>query len=147
MWTVKLSLTAALGAPVALISIPELSIATCPCGCHRSRKTAEGSAAIVRWTSIRSFVTFSSCHQAGRDPAEVDVTWMTPLILTTSDQNTVEVREMLAAAVSAEEIAGFRCSGLKWPLLVQGGEEGGDVAGEEFRFLGGGRGPPAGRPR
>ena len=32
---------------------------------------------------------------------------MTPLILTTSDQNTAEVRQMLAAAGSAEETAGF----------------------------------------
>ena len=35
------------------------------------------------------------------------MTWMTPLILTTSDQNTTDVREMLAAAASAEETAGF----------------------------------------
>jgi F420-dependent oxidoreductase-like protein len=47
------------------------------------------------------------CAEVGRDPAEVDVTWMTPLILTTSDQNTAEVRQMLTAAGSAEEIAGF----------------------------------------
>jgi len=47
------------------------------------------------------------CAEVGRDPAEVGVTWMTPLILTTSSQNTAEVREMLAAAGSAEEIAGF----------------------------------------
>jgi F420-dependent oxidoreductase-like protein len=47
------------------------------------------------------------CAEVGRDPAEVDVTWMTPLILTTSDQNTAEVRQMLAAAASAEETAGF----------------------------------------
>ena len=47
------------------------------------------------------------CEEAGRDPAEVDVTWMTPLILTTSEQNTAEVRQMLAAAGAAEEIAGF----------------------------------------
>jgi F420-dependent oxidoreductase-like protein len=47
------------------------------------------------------------CAEVGRDPAEVGVTWMTPLILTTSGQNTAEVREMLAAAGSAEEIAGF----------------------------------------
>jgi alkanesulfonate monooxygenase SsuD/methylene tetrahydromethanopterin reductase-like flavin-dependent oxidoreductase (luciferase family) len=47
------------------------------------------------------------CAEVGRDPAEVDVTWMTPLILTTSDQNTAEVRQMLAAAASAEEIAGL----------------------------------------
>jgi F420-dependent oxidoreductase-like protein len=47
------------------------------------------------------------CAEVGRDPSEVDVTWMTPLILTTSDENTAEVREMLAAAGSPEEIAGF----------------------------------------
>jgi F420-dependent oxidoreductase-like protein len=47
------------------------------------------------------------CADVGRDPAEIDVTWMTPLILTTSEQNTAEVRQMLAAAASAEEIAGF----------------------------------------
>src|SRR5580700_10374190 len=47
------------------------------------------------------------CAEAGRDPAEVGVTWMTPLILTTSSQNTAEVREMVAAAVPAEQIAGF----------------------------------------
>ena len=47
------------------------------------------------------------CSEVGRDPAEVGVTWMTPLILTTSSQNTAEVHEMLAAAGSAEEIAGF----------------------------------------
>jgi Luciferase-like monooxygenase len=42
-----------------------------------------------------------------RHCAEVSVTWMTPLILTTSSQNTAEVHEMLAAAGSAEETAGF----------------------------------------
>src|SRR5271165_4390151 len=47
------------------------------------------------------------CAEVGRDPAEVGVTWMTPLILTTSAQNTAEMREMLAASGSAEEIAGF----------------------------------------
>jgi F420-dependent oxidoreductase-like protein len=47
------------------------------------------------------------CADVGRDPAEVDVTWMSPLILTTSDKNTAEMREMLAASGSAEEIAGF----------------------------------------
>jgi F420-dependent oxidoreductase-like protein len=47
------------------------------------------------------------CAEVGRDPAEVGVTWMTPLILTTSSQNTAEVREMLAGAASAEETAGF----------------------------------------
>jgi alkanesulfonate monooxygenase SsuD/methylene tetrahydromethanopterin reductase-like flavin-dependent oxidoreductase (luciferase family) len=47
------------------------------------------------------------CAEVGRDPAEVDVTWMTPLILTTSSQNTAETREMLAAVSSAEDTAGF----------------------------------------
>src|SRR5580700_964959 len=47
------------------------------------------------------------CADVGRDPAEVTITWMSPLILTTSDENTAEVRQMLAAAGSAEEIAGF----------------------------------------
>ncbi len=47
------------------------------------------------------------CADVGRDPAEVSVTWMSPLILTTSDQNTIETREMLAAAASATETAGF----------------------------------------
>jgi F420-dependent oxidoreductase-like protein len=47
------------------------------------------------------------CAKVGRDPAEVSVTWMTPLILTTSSQNTAEVNQMLAAAASPEEIGGF----------------------------------------
>ena len=47
------------------------------------------------------------CAEVGRDPAEVGVTWMTPLILTTSSQNTAEVHEMLAAAGSPEQTAGF----------------------------------------
>jgi F420-dependent oxidoreductase-like protein len=47
------------------------------------------------------------CEEVGRDPAEVEVTWMTPLILTTSEQNTIETRELLAAAASATETAGF----------------------------------------
>jgi F420-dependent oxidoreductase-like protein len=47
------------------------------------------------------------CAEVGRDPAEVIVTWMTPLILTTSSQNTAEMREILAASGPAEDIAGF----------------------------------------
>jgi alkanesulfonate monooxygenase SsuD/methylene tetrahydromethanopterin reductase-like flavin-dependent oxidoreductase (luciferase family) len=47
------------------------------------------------------------CAEVGRDPTEVVITWMTPLILTTSDQNTTEMRGILAASASAEEIAGF----------------------------------------
>ncbi|MGH3405567.1 MAG: LLM class flavin-dependent oxidoreductase [Streptosporangiaceae bacterium] len=47
------------------------------------------------------------CAEVGRDPAEVRVTWMTPLILTSSSQNTAEVWEMLAAVASPEDLAGF----------------------------------------
>ncbi len=47
------------------------------------------------------------CAEVGRDPAEISVTWMSPLILTTSSQNTAEVHEMLAASAPAEETAGF----------------------------------------
>jgi F420-dependent oxidoreductase-like protein len=47
------------------------------------------------------------CADLGRDPAEIAVTWMTPLILTASAQNTTEMRELLAASVPADEAAGF----------------------------------------
>jgi len=47
------------------------------------------------------------CAEVGRDPAEIGVTWMAPLILTTSAENTTEVRDMLAASAPAEEVAGF----------------------------------------
>jgi F420-dependent oxidoreductase-like protein len=47
------------------------------------------------------------CAEVGRDPAEVGVTWMTPLILTSSSQNTAEVWEMLGAVGSPEDLAGF----------------------------------------
>ena len=47
------------------------------------------------------------CADVGRDPAEVDITWMTPLILTTSEENTTEMRGILAASASADEVAGF----------------------------------------
>jgi F420-dependent oxidoreductase-like protein len=47
------------------------------------------------------------CAEVGRDPAEIAVTWMTPLILTTSDQNTAEMRALLAASVPADETSGF----------------------------------------
>ncbi len=52
-------------------------------------------------------VLHQHCADLGRDPAEIAVTWMTPLILTTSAQNTAEMREMLAASVPAAETAGF----------------------------------------
>jgi F420-dependent oxidoreductase-like protein len=47
------------------------------------------------------------CAEVGRDPAEIAITWMSPLILTTSDQNTAETRQMVAASGSPGEIAGF----------------------------------------
>src|SRR6266581_3008977 len=64
MWTTKVSPTAVTGSPVAPISMPELSIATCPCGSHSTRKIAPGPASIIRWTSIRSPVICSSSHGA-----------------------------------------------------------------------------------
>jgi F420-dependent oxidoreductase-like protein len=47
------------------------------------------------------------CEEVGRDPAEVDITWMSPLILTTSEENTAEMRGILEAGGSAEDVAGF----------------------------------------
>ena len=47
------------------------------------------------------------CAEVGRDPADVDITWMSPLILTTSEENTAEMRGILTAGSSAEEAAGF----------------------------------------
>ncbi len=47
------------------------------------------------------------CAEVGRDPAEVDITWMSPLILTTSEESTAEMRGMLTAGGSPEETAGF----------------------------------------
>src|SRR6266702_1073518 len=40
MWTTKVSPAAVTGSPVASISMPVLSMATCPCGSHSTRKTA-----------------------------------------------------------------------------------------------------------
>ena len=47
------------------------------------------------------------CAEVGRDPAEVGITWMSPLILTTSDEGTAEMRAMLTASGSPDEVAGF----------------------------------------
>ncbi len=60
MWTTKLSPAAVTGSPVASISMPVLSMATCPCGSHRTRKIAAGVASISRWTSSRSAATCPS---------------------------------------------------------------------------------------
>ena len=47
------------------------------------------------------------CAEVGRDPAEIEVTWMTPLILTTSEENTAEMKAVLAAGAPAGEVASF----------------------------------------
>src|SRR3984957_9304236 len=47
------------------------------------------------------------CADVGRDPAAVTITWMSPLILTTSEETTAETRTMLAASGSPDETAGF----------------------------------------
>jgi F420-dependent oxidoreductase-like protein len=69
------------------------------------------------------------CAEVGRDPAEVDVTWMTPLILTTSSENTAETRELLAAAGLGDQVAGFTVGqphevpGLIAPHIEAGADE------------------------
>src|SRR4051812_15172838 len=62
MCTTKRSPTACTGSPVASISMPELSIVTCPRGSQSTAKICAGGAAIVRWTSSRSVVTLACCH-------------------------------------------------------------------------------------
>src|ERR1700761_2952052 len=57
MCTTKLSPGADTGSPSASINIPELSIATCPCGSHSTRKMAAGLAGMIRCTSSRSAAT------------------------------------------------------------------------------------------
>lgn len=47
------------------------------------------------------------CADVGRDPAEVAVTWMTPVILTTDDAHTAETRRMIEAGGGGDESAGF----------------------------------------
>ncbi|MBI2708712.1 MAG: LLM class F420-dependent oxidoreductase [Actinobacteria bacterium] len=49
------------------------------------------------------------CADVGRDPGEVSVTWMTPLLLTTSEEHTRSMRELLRSAddPAAAEAAGF----------------------------------------
>jgi F420-dependent oxidoreductase-like protein len=47
------------------------------------------------------------CAEVGRDPSEISVTWLTPLILTNSEENTAEVHGMLAGSAPPEETAGF----------------------------------------
>ena len=60
MWITNVSPTADAGSPVALISIPDASIATWPSGSRRTAKIADGSALMVRCTSMRSVVVVVS---------------------------------------------------------------------------------------
>lgn len=46
------------------------------------------------------------CADVGRDPAEVAITWMTPLILTDSDEHTAKMKDMLQSG-GGDETAGF----------------------------------------
>ena len=52
-------------------------------------------------------VLHGHCDDVGRPRDEVAVTWMAPVLLTTSEANTAETKEMLQAAAGAEETAGF----------------------------------------
>jgi len=47
------------------------------------------------------------CAEVGRDPAEIEVTWMAPLILTTSEEHTAEMKGILGASALPEEVAAF----------------------------------------
>ena len=61
----------------------------------------------VETLSRKIEVLHRHCADVGRDPAEVDITWMSPLILTSSEENTAEMRGILEASAPPEEIAGF----------------------------------------
>ncbi len=52
-------------------------------------------------------VLHGHCDDVGRDRSEVAVTWMAPVLLTTSPENTEETRDMLESAATPEEAAGF----------------------------------------
>ncbi len=47
------------------------------------------------------------CQTVGRDPSEVSVTWMAPVLLTLSDAQTTETKEMMLAGSDEETLAGF----------------------------------------
>jgi F420-dependent oxidoreductase-like protein len=47
------------------------------------------------------------CAEVGRDPAEIDVTWMTPLMLTASDKETADVRGLVGGDGPPEQLGGF----------------------------------------
>ena len=47
------------------------------------------------------------CADAGRDPAEVQVTWMAPVLLTESAEQTEATRDMVRSSADEETVAGF----------------------------------------
>ena len=47
------------------------------------------------------------CADVGRDPSEVEVTWMAPFLLTESPEQTDATREMVRAGADEETAAGF----------------------------------------
>ena len=47
------------------------------------------------------------CETGGRDPSKVSVTWMAPVLLTQSDAQTAETKDMMLAGADEETMAGF----------------------------------------
>ena len=47
------------------------------------------------------------CEAVGRDPSEVSVTWMAPVLVTQSAEQTAETKEMMLAGADEETMAGF----------------------------------------
>ena len=47
------------------------------------------------------------CADTGRDPAEVQVTWMAPVLLTESAEQTEATRDMVRSSADEETVAGF----------------------------------------
>jgi F420-dependent oxidoreductase-like protein len=52
-------------------------------------------------------VLHNHCATVGRDPAEVSVTWMAPVLVSQSDEQTAETKEMMRAGGDEETVAGF----------------------------------------
>jgi alkanesulfonate monooxygenase SsuD/methylene tetrahydromethanopterin reductase-like flavin-dependent oxidoreductase (luciferase family) len=84
-----------------------------------------------------------SCQQIGRDRAEIDVAWLAPCVLTTSDQHSREVRASLGGDRDQPPGSGLLVGQPhELPLLVAGHVHAG--ADEViFDFAGAGAGPPA----
>src|SRR5581483_8135026 len=109
MWTTNVSSTALTGSPVASISMPLLSIRTCPCGSRRTAKMAAGSAAMARWTSMRSVIGPSSrdrrCPSCPGDPAELDRRRQVGMGGHDPDREAVASRPVAAEATPQAQVA------------------------------------------